>query len=196
MRQHYENWLRVVVLINYAGKRLCYEILHVKEELPCDGEQLYCKLEPYKNKMHFQIHAEILCPSNEVIDEKKFDLLVYRTVIYYMFGDKYKKVLRDVRNMRNEIFHMQDESICKADFEQLWNGACDMLLEHDFDLELLKILKTCDLFSVEEYRGYFIFHIVFINTHPVSKPVGTWWFLKNFSEKCLKAGYHLVQAAR
>ena len=74
MQKAYENWLRVVVLINYAGKRLCYKILHVKEHLPCDGGRLYHKLEPYKNKMHFQIHAEILCPSNEVIDEKKFDL--------------------------------------------------------------------------------------------------------------------------
>ena len=157
IRKDYENWLRVIVLINYAGKRLCYEILHMKEDLPCDGGQLYWKLEPYKNKMHFRIHAGVLCPSNKVIDEKKFDLLVYATLIYYMFGDKYEKLLRDVGDMRNEIFIMQDESICKADFEQMWSDACNMLLKYDFDIELLKTLKTCDLFSVDEYRGIFEF---------------------------------------
>lgn len=149
----YENWLRVVVLINYAGKRLCHEILHLKEHLPCDGGQLYGKLEPYRNDMHFQIYEEILCPSNKVIDEKKFDLLIYATLICHMFGDKYKKLLHDVVNMISKIFHMQDKSIRKADFEQLWNDACDMLLKYDFDIDLLKILKTCGLFSKEEYRG-------------------------------------------
>ena len=153
MHKDYENWLRVVVLINYAGKRLCYDILHVKEHLPCDGGELYCKLEPYKNNMHFQMIAEILYPSNKVIDENKFDLLVYAILIYCMFGDKYENLLHDVGNMRNEVFHMQDESICKANFEQLWNDACKMLHKHDFNMELLKILKTCDLFSADVYRG-------------------------------------------
>ena len=153
VRKDYENWLRVVTLINYAGKRLCYEILHLKEYLPYDGAQLYWKLERYKNNMHFQMHREILSPPSKIIDEKKFDLLVYATIIYYMFGDKYEKLLHDVGDMRNEIFHMQHESICKAEFEQLWNDACDMLLKHDFNVNSLKIMKTYDLFSVEEYRG-------------------------------------------
>lgn len=153
MRKDYENWLRVIVLINYAGKRLCYEILHVRENLPCDGAQLYCELEPYKNSMDYQMHEEILFPSNKVVDEKTFGLVVYAMIIYHMFDDKYEKLLDDVGDMRNEIFYMQHESICQADFEQLWNEACDMLCKHGFDVELLKTLKTSDLFSVEEYRG-------------------------------------------
>ena len=154
MRKDYENWLRVVGLIDYAGKRLCYEILHTKENLPCDGGELYCELERYKNNLHYQLYEEILCPSDKVIDEKKFDLLVYTTIIYYMFGDKYDKLLNDVGDKRDEIFHMQDESFCKANFEQLWLGACRMLDEHKFpNMKLLETLKTCDLFSVEEYKG-------------------------------------------
>lgn len=71
MRTDYENWLRLVVLIDSAGRRLCYEILHTKEQLPVDGAQLYCRLQSYKSNMHFQIYEEILSPSNKIIDEKK-----------------------------------------------------------------------------------------------------------------------------
>ena len=153
MRKDYENWLRLVVLINYVGKRLCSEILHVKEHLPCNGAQLYCELEPYKNSMDYQMHEEILFPSNKVIDEKKFDLRVYAMIIYHMFDDKYEKLLDDVGDMRNEIFYMKHESICKMDFEQLSKDTCDMFHKHGFNIELLKTLKTFDPFSVEVCRG-------------------------------------------
>ena len=154
MYKKYKNWLRVVGLIQYAGKQLCHKILHIEEKIPCDGKEIYRRLERYKNNLHYKLYEEILCPPNKVIDEKRFDLLVYTTIIYYMFGDKYDKLLEDIGNMRDEIFHMQHDSICNTDFEQRWNEACYMLHEHKFDdIELLKTLKTCDPFSVEEYKG-------------------------------------------
>ena len=153
MRTDYENWLRLVVLIDSAGRRLCYEILHTKEQLPVDGAQLYCRLQSYKSNMHFQVYEEILSPSNKIIDEKKFDLLVYTVVIQFMFGVKYKELLQDVRDMRNKIFHMKDVSICSTKFEQLWSDACNRLCKTGFHIELPNILRYCDLFSVEEYRG-------------------------------------------
>ena len=153
MRRNYENWLRVITLVNCAGKRLCYEILHINERLPCDGGKLYAELECYKNNMHYRMHEEILCPSNKVIDETKFDLLVYATVIYYKFDDRYEELLEDVGDMRNKIFHMPHELICQTELEILWDDACDMLRRHNFDTELLKVLKNCDLFSAEEYQG-------------------------------------------
>ena len=149
----YENWLRLVVLIDSAGKRLCYEILHKKEELPSDGAQLYSKLESYKTKMDYQIHEEILCPPSKIIDENKFDLLIYTVVIHLMFGAKYDGLIYDVRDMRNKIFHMKDVSDCTANFEQLWSEACAMLHKHGFNTKLLKVLKTCDLSLVEKYKG-------------------------------------------
>lgn len=100
----YENWLRLVVLIDSAGKSLCYEILHKKEQLSTEGAQLYLKLESYKNQMHYQIHKEILCPSSKVVEEDKFDLLIYSAVIHLMFGAKYDELIDDVRDMRNRIF--------------------------------------------------------------------------------------------
>lgn len=62
MRKGYENWLRLVVLMDYAGKSLSDEILHKKEEIPRDGAQLYSELQIHKDKIHYQIHEEIFCP--------------------------------------------------------------------------------------------------------------------------------------
>lgn len=153
MRKDYENWLRLVVLIDCAGRRLCYEILHTKEKIPVDGAQLCHRLQIYKNKMHYQIYEEILCPSNKIIDEKKFDILVYTVVIQFMFGDRYKKLLQDVREMRNNIFHMKDVSTCTRKFEQLWKDACTRLCKPGFNIELPNIVRSGDLISVEKYKG-------------------------------------------
>ena len=153
MRKSYENWLRVVILIDCAGKCLLSEVLHTKEKIPTDGEQLYWKLESYQNKMYYQINEEILCPSNKFIDVNKFDILLYTTVIYYMFGNKYEKLLDDVGDMRSDIFHMKDDSIIKADFDKLWKCACNMFRNHGFDIKSFQVFKTCNLFSVEQYRG-------------------------------------------
>ena len=127
--------------------------MHTKEQIPPDDAELYSKLESCKNKMNYQINEEILCPSSKITDESEFDLMIYATVIHLMFGTKYNKLIYDVREMRNKIFHMKDESICNANFKQLWINACVMLRKHGFDTKLFKNLMTCDLSSVEEYKG-------------------------------------------
>ena len=139
--------------MDFSGRSLCYEILHTKEKLPDDGAELYYRLEEHKDRMHYQIYEEILCPSDKIIDESKFDLLVYMTVICYMFGAKYQKILQDVNLTRNKIFHMEDLSICTTDFENLWNDACTVLCIPGIDIKLPNVLKTCDLFSNENYKG-------------------------------------------
>ena len=149
----YENWLRLIACIDFAGKSLCHEILHKKEKLPSDGAQLYTKLEIYKSEMHYQIYEEILCPPSKIIDENKFNLLIYTAVIHLMIGDKYDELIYDVRDMRNKIFHMKDVSCCTTNFEQLWSEACDMLSNHGFDVNLIKALRNCHLTLEEEYKG-------------------------------------------
>ena len=153
LRQDYENWLRLVALIDCTGRRLCYDLLHRKEGVPDDGADFYNVLKKYKNRMLFQMHEEILSPSNEIIDETKFNLSLYTVVIRLMFGIKYKDLLHDVRDRRNKIFHMEDVSNCTSHFEELWSDACVILCKPGFCIELPSILKSCDLFSVEEYRG-------------------------------------------
>lgn len=152
-RKKYENWIRVVVMIDYAGKQLCSEILHKNYDLPTDGGKLYYRLERYKNKMQYKIHQEILCPLNKVIDEKKFDLLIYAIVIDSVSGGKYKELLDPLGDIRNKIFHMEDKAISIAEFETLWEEAGAELLKHGFDVNSLNFLKTCNLYSSEEWQG-------------------------------------------
>ena len=144
-----------MVLINYAGKKLCDDILHEKEQLPRDGSKLYNKLKEYKDDMHYQIHEDILCPADKIIDESKFDFMIYAVIFHLMFGSttEYEKLINDVRDMWNKIFHMKDVSTCTTKFEQLWSDASDMLARHKFDIQLLTFLRTCDLYSVGELRG-------------------------------------------
>ena len=160
-RKDYENWLRLGVLVNFGGKTLFDEILHEKEKLPRDGCLLYSKLATHTNKLQYQLHEEILCPSNEIIDESKFDLKIYALVIYLLFGTKYKHLIYEVRDKRNKIFHMGDKLICEAQFDTLWNQTADMLCKHGFDIKSLDDLKTCDLSSAEDLKGILKFFYQF-----------------------------------
>lgn len=152
MRKDYENWLRLVVLINYTGKSLCDEVLHKKEHIR-DGAQLYSELEIHKDKIHYQIHEKVFCPSNKIIDESKFDLMIYGAVIHMLFGAKHEELIYEVRTMRNKIFQMTDESIRAANFNEVWTEAGTMFSKHGFDIKSLDDLRTCDLSSVEELKG-------------------------------------------
>ena len=154
-RKDFDNWLRLVVLIDYAGKSLCDKLLHEKECLPRDGARLYRILEKYRDYIHYQIHKDILCPSDRIIDESKFDLTIYAVVIHLMFGSivEYANLISNVRDMRNKVFHMKNVSTCTTKFEQMWSDASSMLAKHDFNSESLKVLRTCDLYAVREDRG-------------------------------------------
>ena len=158
-RKDFDNWLRLMVLINYAGKSLCDEILHEKEKLPRDGARLYDELKKYKDDMHYQIHKDILCPPDEIIDESKFNLMIYAAIVHLKFENtvEYKKLISDVRDIWNNIFHMKDVSTCTNKFEQLWSDASDMLAGHSFDMKSLSVLRTCDLYSVKEHGGIWEF---------------------------------------
>ena len=159
-----------MVLINYAGKVLCDDILHEKKEVTRKGADLYKKLKKYENEMDYQIHKNILCPSDKIVDESKFDLMIYAAVVNLMFGDtdEYDNLIDDVIDMWTKIFYMKDVSICTTKFEQLWKDACDMLTEHGFNKESHFVLRN--LSSNKEFKGILDFIIVLINTHPILKP--------------------------
>ena len=151
-----ENWLRLAAFVDFVARKLFYEILHTKENLPLDGSVLYCELQKHKSKLHFQIHKEVLCPSSEIIDESQFDFLTYITVIRLMFGRKYKNLLRNVMFMRKKVFDMTDVSIDKVEFNQLWDEIffmLEMFWREGFDIPFPMDLKTCDLVSIKESTG-------------------------------------------
>ena len=112
----YRNWLRLFTSIDNAGRTFCQNILYEKEKVPNDGKEFYCILQNYKNQMHFQIHKEILCPSDQFIDDSKFDLMIYTAVIQMMYGDRYKVVVQDLRVLRNQSYHITKKIIKRRGF--------------------------------------------------------------------------------
>ena len=144
VNQNQGNWLRLVVLIDYAGLKMCKEVLHTKEDLPVDGRQLYHKLLPFKNEMLYDDEKEILCPPTGVTDESKFDITLYIQLIKKMFGGRYDLLVSDFRKNRNNIYHIPNNDISDSDFEKEWTSTCDMLQRHGFN-EIAEDLKTGSL---------------------------------------------------
>ena len=144
--KEYEKWLRVATLIDFAGRKLCHSVLHNKENLPIDGAKLYKKLEGFKTKIcRFKDQQEILCPSNGITDESKFDLTLYTSIIENLFPKKYDSLVADLRNSRNRESHRGSKNLSSIEFDQLWFDTMQMLQKHGFDMQLVGNLKTCDL---------------------------------------------------
>ena len=127
-----EKWLRLVTLINHAGKQLCKDVLHTKEDLPCNGAQLYRKLKVYKKEWRLKDQEEILCPPNGITDEDKFDIILYTDLIDVMFKTKYKSLITDLRTYIKRLCDMARKDISESEFNKEWNNACFMLRKHGF----------------------------------------------------------------
>ena len=148
LSQEYEKWLRIMTLIDFAGRRLCRDVLFTKEKLPTDGALLYQELKDLKSTIcRFQDQKEILCPANGITDHTKFDLTLLTSIIEKKFGKKYKSLVSDLRAARNEEFHRGDKKLSTTEFEQLWNNTTDMLTQYGFNISLVNELKCCDIFS-------------------------------------------------
>ena len=147
--QNNERWLRLVTLIDYAGLKLCKDVLHRKEGLPDDGAQLYCRLKDFKNKMQFKSQKEILSPPNGIIDESKFDITLYTKLIEVMFKPKYDLLIKDLRENRNVLCHMANKDISESEFEKKWKHVCEILERHDFT-EKVENLKNSNLLAIKK----------------------------------------------
>ena len=147
--QNNERWLRLVTLTDYAGLKLCKDVLHRKEGLPDDGAQLYCRLKDFKNKMQFKSQKEILSPPNGIIDESKFDITLYTKLIEVMFKPKYDLLIKDLRENRNVLCHMANKDISESEFEKKWKHVCEILERHDFT-EKVENLKNSNLLAIKK----------------------------------------------
>ena len=151
--QEYENWLRLMTLVDFAGRCLCRDVLFKLEKLPEDEVELFKVLEPLKSRIcRYQDQQEVLCPSARKTDHSKFDLTLFTSIITVKYGNKYKSLVDDLRNARNEEFHKGDKSLSGSDFNQLWNDTSQMLVNHGFDPKLIKEVKDSDLFSHQKFR--------------------------------------------
>ena len=148
LSQEYEKWLRIMTLIDFAGRRLCQDVLFTQEKLPADGTLLYEELKDLKSAIcRFPDQYEILCPANGITDHTKFDLTLLTSIINKKFGNKYKSLVNDLRDARNRECHRGNKILSAAEFEQLWNDTTDMLTQYGFDVSLVNELKGCDIFS-------------------------------------------------
>ena len=125
MKEHYLNWIRLVVLIDSAGKQLCREILRKEKDFSFDDAKSYSELQNCEKTRHRQLHQHIIDPSNKMIDETQFDLADYIMLILSVFGSSYFELLHDMIERKNKIFHIEDLSECTKKFEHLWKDACN-----------------------------------------------------------------------
>ena len=152
LSKSYQNWLRLMTLIDHAGKKICYDILHIKERLPTDGKSLYNILEnfiQYINPTRDQYF--ILCPQNQITDESRFDLTLYTRIIHGLYRYKYKEFLDDIRNLRNTEFHRGRTKISEIEFQNLWCRASTVFKKHNFDMVSVAGLRDCEFSRPQEY---------------------------------------------
>ena len=151
--QEYENWLRLITLVDFAGRSLCRDVLFKLENLPEDEVQLFKILEPLKSRIcRYQDQREILCPPAGKTDHSKFDVTLFTSIITVKYGNKYKSLVDDLRSLRNKEFHKGDKSLSGSDFNQLWSDTSHVLVNHGFDPKLVNDMKDVDLFSHQKFR--------------------------------------------
>ena len=156
LSQEYKNWLRVTILIDFAGRRLCHDVLFNKEKLPSDGAKLCDKLKPFKQKIcQFKNQNEIICPPSGITDYNKFDLTLFTSIIQAMFKSKYDSLVHDLRDARNREFHRGNKELSDIEFNDVWIKTTNMLKKHKFDLTLVDDLKTCNPFSHQLFNFIF-----------------------------------------
>ena len=149
--QEYENWFRLMTLVDFAGRSLCRDVLFNKENLSEDEVELFKILEPLKSRIcRFQDQKETLCPSTGKTDHSKFDVTLFTSIITVKYGNKYKLLVDDLRKARNELSHKGDKSISDFHFNQLWNDTSQMLVKYGFDPILVDELKEFDRVSLQK----------------------------------------------
>ena len=154
--EEYENWLRLITLVDYAGRMLCRDVLFKQENLPEDEVELFKVLEKLKSKIcRYPNQSEILCPPTGKTDHRTFDVTLFMSIIKEKYGNKYKSLVDDLRNARNKEFHKGEKSLSGSEFNQLWNDTSKMLVKHGFDDKLVKKVKDSDLFSHQKFRDIF-----------------------------------------
>ena len=148
----YEKWLRIMTLVHYGGKKICYKLLHSKEYFPSDGSKFYVYLSFWRQEIKPEGHqVEILFPANEITDETNFDISLYTRIIQGIYGKKYKKLVQHLRTLRNSEFHRGKIHLTAVEFEKIWANTLNILRLHDFDVDSVAGLKDCKFSPPQEY---------------------------------------------
>ena len=148
----YEKWLRLMTLIDYAGKKICHDLLFITERLPVDGKLFYSIL--WRNEYRIKPNRYqrfILYPQSHRTDKSKFDISLYIRIIQGLCGNKYEQYLDNLRKLRNRLFHTGCTNLTETDFNTLWNDASDILKWYKFNMSSVAGLKDCEFSLLQEY---------------------------------------------
>lgn len=138
LSEKHEKWLRLIILVDFAARKLCEDVLFNKEKLPTDGVKLCCELKPIQSKIcHFEEQFKVLCPSNGISDYTKFDLILLTRIVHKKSGTKYKSLAHDLREVLKELFHRDNKEVSEKEFGRLWDDTILMLKIHGFNPKLV-----------------------------------------------------------
>ena len=152
MFTQYDKWFRLTILIDFGGRKLCHDVLFNRERLPTDGRLLYLELVRIESRIgKFAHQREVLFPTSQITDFRKFDVTLYTSIILGLFGNKYKSLASDLRNARNREFHRGNKDLSESEFGLLWVETTDMLQKHGFDVTSVDNLKTSNIIPLHDY---------------------------------------------
>lgn len=166
MEQH-QNWLRIVLCLDFVGLPALKRILHDEIGAPEDGKKLYIYLYQFKSSFEQEeISAdqrEKILPISKITDTDKFDITLYSLIINNIIKcNKLKiqtnrKFIYGLKNFRNRIYHMGDKKMEEADFEREWSLVIRFFhCYNKFNTKSVTSLKTDSLIS-SKYMERIIF---------------------------------------
>ena len=125
--QEYRNWIWVFILLDYDGGERCLHVFFKKENWPSDGVQLHKRLKPEQSRIcSFKNQCQVFCPSRGIANHNDFNLTLFMRIIEVIFGSKYKSLVNDMRNLRNEECYRSNKEIPDTDFDNLWKCTAYM----------------------------------------------------------------------
>ena len=161
--KEYDRWLRLMILIDYGGSKLCHDVLFNQEGLPKDGVALQSQMTSLKNKLNKDQRGKVF-PGNGNPDYTTFDVTLLTDIIRHKFVDKYNSLVSDLKKWRNDIVHRGNKRLSTDEFNQLWRDISDMLQQQQqhFNLSLINLksvsnLEVHDIILHQEYRHIIVF---------------------------------------
>ena len=150
----YEKWLRLMTVVHHSGKEICYNLLFTKRRLPTDGKSLFNFLKINEKRINPDEHQKsILYPPNEKTDPFEFDIPLYTKIIQGYYGRYYYSLVKDLRTLRNKMFHKGNAELTEKEFKDLWEEISRILQSHDFDMDSVAKLKDCNFSQLQEYEN-------------------------------------------
>ena len=177
----YENWLRILTFIHFAGWTACKHVLHNLEHLPINAGQLYNALKAKESQFKKlrskniikQNQYDLIFPANGLTDISKWDITLFTLVIRVMFGkQKYQMLVDELRDWRNENFHKGKVWFSKNEFNQKWNDLLHFFGQYGVNVNRIAKLKKCSLDKKSQYWNAYLDSKLLQNNITVKASVG------------------------